>query len=74
MAERCHAAVHHTLETQSQRASRILADHRDGLKCYGLAGGTRITKLNTAMGTLMYMPPEQVRNTATVKEPADLYA
>ena len=73
-AERCHAAVHHTLETQSQRASRILADHRDGLKCYGLAGGTRITKLNTAMGTLMYMPPEQVRNTATVKEPADLYA
>ena len=46
----------------------------DLAKCYGLAGGTRITKLNTAMGTLMYMPPEQVRNTATVKEPADLYA
>ncbi|MCI0654110.1 MAG: protein kinase [Methylococcaceae bacterium] len=46
----------------------------DLAKCYGLAGGTRITKLNTAFGTLMYMPPEQVRNTATVKEPADLYA
>lgn len=46
----------------------------DLAKCYGLAGGTHITKLNTGMGTLMYMPPEQVRNTATVKEPADLYA
>lgn len=46
----------------------------DLAKCYGLAGGTRITKLNTAMGTLMYMPPEQVRSTATVKETADLYA
>ena len=46
----------------------------DLAKCYGLAGGTRITKLKTAMGTLMYMPPEQVRDTATVKEPADLYA
>lgn len=46
----------------------------DLAKCYGQAGGTRITKLGTAMGTLMYMPPEQVRSTATVKEPADLYA
>lgn len=46
----------------------------DLAKCYGEAGGTRITKLGTAMGTLMYMPPEQVRSTATVKEPSDLYA
>lgn len=42
--------------------------------CYGLAGGTRITKHLTRMGTLMYMSPEQVRDTASVKEPSDLYA
>jgi serine/threonine-protein kinase len=46
----------------------------DLAKCYGLAGGTRITKLGTTMGTLMYMPPEQMRDFASVKEPADLYA
>lgn len=42
--------------------------------CYGVAGGPRLTKLNTTMGTLMYMPPEQVRNAREVKETADLYA
>lgn len=46
----------------------------DLAKRYGLAGGTRITKLGTGMGTLMYMPPEQVRSAATIKEPADIYA
>ena len=43
-------------------------------KCHSRAGGTRITKRNTGMGTLMYMPPEQIKDVAEVREPADLYA
>ena len=43
-------------------------------KSYERAGGTRITKPGTAMGTLMFMPPEQVRDASAVREPADLYA
>lgn len=43
-------------------------------KCHSQAGGTRITKPNVAMGTLMYMPPEQIKDAASVREPADLYA
>jgi eukaryotic-like serine/threonine-protein kinase len=43
-------------------------------KSYERAGGTRITKPGTAMGTLMFMPPEQVRDAGAVREPADLYA
>lgn len=43
-------------------------------KCYGRAGGTRITRKNIGMGTLMYMPPEQVNDATGVREPADLYA
>jgi len=43
-------------------------------KCHSRAGGTRLTKKNTGMGTLMYMPPEQIKDAAGVREPADLYA
>ena len=43
-------------------------------KCHSRAGGTRLTKKNTGMGTLMYMPPEQIKDAAEVHEPADLYA
>jgi len=41
---------------------------------YARAGGTRLTKQGTRMGTLMYMPPEQVTNTRDVREPADVYS
>ncbi len=41
---------------------------------YARAGGTRITKPGTGLGTLMYMPPEQIMDAATAREPADLYA
>jgi len=43
-------------------------------KCHSRAGGTRLTKPKSGMGTLMYMPPEQVQDAAGVREPADLYA
>ncbi len=42
-------------------------------KSYAEAGGFK-TKPGLPMGTLMYMPPEQVKDASTVKEPADLYA
>jgi serine/threonine-protein kinase len=43
-------------------------------KCHSQAGGVRLTKPKTAMGTLMYMPPEQIKDAAGVRAPADLYA
>jgi serine/threonine protein kinase len=41
---------------------------------YARAGGTRVTKRGTGLGTLMFMPPEQVRDAGSVREPADIYA
>jgi serine/threonine protein kinase len=41
---------------------------------YARAGGTRLTRPRTGMGTLMFMPPEQVRDAGKVREPADTYA
>lgn len=41
---------------------------------YARAGGTRVTKRGTGLGTLMFMPPEQIRDAGTVREPADTYA
>jgi serine/threonine-protein kinase len=41
---------------------------------YARAGGTRLTKAGTGLGTLMFMPPEQIRDAASVREPADTYA
>ncbi|MGA3210581.1 MAG: FHA domain-containing serine/threonine-protein kinase [Terriglobales bacterium] len=41
---------------------------------YGRAGGTRLTKAGSAMGTLIYMPPEQIIDAGNVREPADLYS
>ncbi|MCI0490259.1 MAG: serine/threonine protein kinase [Blastocatellia bacterium] len=41
---------------------------------YARAGGTRYTKPKTGMGTLMFMPPEQVQSAREVREPADIYA
>jgi serine/threonine protein kinase len=41
---------------------------------YARAGGTRLTKPGTGLGTLMFMPPEQIQDAGTVREPADTYA
>jgi len=41
---------------------------------YARAGMPRLTKPGTALGTLMFMPPEQVQDASTVQAPADLYA
>lgn len=43
-------------------------------KQFSRAGGSMLTKLGTAMGTLLYMPPEQIKDTRSVREPADVYA
>lgn len=41
---------------------------------FARAGGTRLTRKGTGMGTLIFMPPEQVRDASSVREPADTYA
>ncbi len=41
---------------------------------YARAGGTRLTKPNLGMGTLMFMSPEQVQDAYSVKASADLYS
>ena len=38
------------------------------------AGGSSLTKAGIAMGTVFYMPPEQVRDARSVEERADLYS
>lgn len=43
-------------------------------RTYERAGGTLLTKPGTGLGTLMFMPPEQVRDAASVREPADVYS
>lgn len=41
---------------------------------FSSAGGTVLTRLGMAMGTVLYMPPEQVEDAHSVQEPADLYS
>lgn len=43
-------------------------------KKYTESGGTMLTQKGTGMGTILYMCPEQIKDTRSVKEPADLYA
>lgn len=42
--------------------------------CYARAGGTRLTKAGSGLGTLMFTPPEQIRDATSVRETADTYA
>jgi serine/threonine protein kinase len=41
---------------------------------FSKAGGSVLTQLGTALGTILYMPPEQIRDAHNVKETADLYS
>jgi len=43
-------------------------------KRYAESGGTVLTQRGTALGTPIYMPPEQVRDARNAREPADLYS
>jgi serine/threonine-protein kinase len=63
----------------------LLAQDGDGqtqakLADFGLAreftkvGGSILTKIGTPMGTMLYMPPEQILNAHGVREPADVYS
>jgi serine/threonine-protein kinase len=43
-------------------------------KSYARAGGAWHTRPGTPLGTLMFIPPEQITDAGNVREPADLYA
>jgi len=43
-------------------------------KKYAESGGSVLTQRGVAMGTILFMPPEQIRDTRSVREPADLYS
>jgi hypothetical protein len=43
-------------------------------KPYAQAGGAALTKPQTGLGTLLFMPPEQIRDAAGARETADLYS
>lgn len=62
-----------TIRTGTTLFSPKLADFGLAVS-YARAGGTRLTNPGTGMGTLMYIPPEQVRDAGQVREPADLYS
>jgi eukaryotic-like serine/threonine-protein kinase len=69
------------------KPENILLQHKNGqgplvpkIADFGLArefskaGGSTLTQLGTALGTILYMPPEQIKDAHNVREPADLYA
>lgn len=43
-------------------------------KKYSEAGGSLMTQANIGLGTIIYMSPEQINDTRSVREPADIYA
>jgi len=60
-------------KTDSGRLIPKITDY--GLaKKYTESGGVVLTQLGTALGTPIYVPPEQVRDARNAREPADLYS
>ena len=43
-------------------------------KKYSEAGGSHLTQVGVGLGSLLYMPPEQIKDARSVREPADTYA
>jgi serine/threonine-protein kinase len=43
-------------------------------KRYTESGGSLMTQLGVGIGSILYMPPEQIKDTRSVREPADLYS
>lgn len=41
---------------------------------FAKVGGSVLTRVGQAMGTLLYMPPEQIKDAHGVREPADVYS
>lgn len=41
---------------------------------FSKTGGSNLTGLGKAMGTVLYMPPEQIKDAHNVREPADIYS
>jgi len=41
---------------------------------FSKTGGSNLTGLGKAMGTVLYMPPEQIKDAHSVREPADIYS
>ncbi len=41
---------------------------------FARVGGSVLTRVGQAMGTLLYMPPEQIKDAHGVREPADIYS
>lgn len=41
---------------------------------FARVGGSVLTRVGQAMGTLLYMPPEQIKDAHGVREPADVYS
>ncbi len=76
-----HGIIHRDLKPENillQEAghNRLIPKIADfGLaKKYSEAGGSLVTRIGVGLGTLFFMPPEQIRDTRSVREPTDVYA
>jgi eukaryotic-like serine/threonine-protein kinase len=61
---------------QANGSGRLIPKITDfGLaKKYSEAGGSVMTQANSCMGTIIFMSPEQIKDTRSVREPADIYS